>query len=76
MAVSIEVVNEWGYEDFIEKLGAVVEHHPALVAAVWSRRPFSSLYDLHRKLCTLMDQLPFEGMWSCRINSSAGPSGF
>lgn len=67
----IDDVNRWDYDEFIERLGGVVEHFAPLMAGLWSRRPFDSLGDLHTKLCSLMNDLPFEGepILQCRSHS-------
>ena len=61
MAFTIDDVNQWDYDVFIEHLGGVVEHFAPLIGGLWSQRPFENLTDLHSKLCLLMDALPLEG---------------
>ena len=70
---SIDDVNRWDYDEFIERLGGVVEHFAPLMAGLWSRRPFDSLGDLHAKMCTLMNDLPFEGEPTVQCSRSKQP---
>ena len=61
MAFTMDDVNQWDYDVFIEHLGGAVENFGPLIGGLWSQRPFASLTDLHRKLCSLMNALPPEG---------------
>ncbi|KAL1006506.1 hypothetical protein UPYG_G00073220 [Umbra pygmaea] len=54
-------VNSLSYEDFVEVFGNVVEKCPIVAAAVWSRRPFSSLADLEASYNDFIDTLPESG---------------
>ena len=59
--LSIQEVNELGYEDFIETFKNVVEHGMLISGAIWSLRPFSNRDHLHQSLCDFMDALPPHG---------------
>ncbi|XP_077984943.1 2-oxo-4-hydroxy-4-carboxy-5-ureidoimidazoline decarboxylase-like [Glandiceps talaboti] len=49
------------YDEFIEKFGNVIEHGPLIAAAVWSKRPFQHVKQLHEKICSFIDELPSAG---------------
>ena len=52
--MTIEDVNSFGQERFVEKLGFLFEGSPWIAAQAWYSRPFASLQDLHRALCDVM----------------------
>ena len=54
----MENLNSAGYEEFVDLLGNVIEHCPIIAAAVWSRRPFADVKDLHATICRAVDELP------------------
>ncbi|XP_020364308.1 2-oxo-4-hydroxy-4-carboxy-5-ureidoimidazoline decarboxylase [Oncorhynchus kisutch] len=59
--MDIGSVNYLPYEDFVDVFGNVVEKCPLITAAVWSRRPFSSLADLEASINDFIDALPESG---------------
>ncbi|XP_010888305.1 2-oxo-4-hydroxy-4-carboxy-5-ureidoimidazoline decarboxylase [Esox lucius] len=59
--MDIVSVNSLPYEDFVDVFGNVVEKCPIVAAAVWSRRPFSSLADLVASINDFIDALPESG---------------
>jgi 2-oxo-4-hydroxy-4-carboxy--5-ureidoimidazoline (OHCU) decarboxylase len=69
--LSISLVNELTYEDFIGRFGNVVEHCSICAAAVWRNRPFRDVHHLHQEICSFMDLLPDTGSISFqnRINA-------
>ncbi|CAH1254560.1 URAD [Branchiostoma lanceolatum] len=56
-----EVLNKLSFEDFVEKLGNIVEKSPMVAAAVWSKRQFYSLKGFHKAACDFIDGLPING---------------
>jgi 2-oxo-4-hydroxy-4-carboxy-5-ureidoimidazoline decarboxylase len=60
--MDISVVNNLSYGDFTVKYGNVIEHCPVVAAAVWSKRPFVDVENLHRAFCEVLDDLPRSGM--------------
>ena len=62
--MDIKEINNLGYEEFTDTLEGVLESFPTLVAGLWSRRPFTNIQHLHYELCSIIDALPFEGMYN------------
>jgi len=60
--LTMEQLNELGFEAFIDVMGNVIEHCPVLAAALWRHRPFASDEDLMTKMADIVHQLPFEGI--------------
>lgn len=60
--MDIGSVNYLPYEDFVDVFGNVVEKCPLITAAVWSRRPFSSLADLEASINDFIDALSESGI--------------
>eukprot|EP00093_Oithona_nana_P010085 10085.XXX_5770_5184_1 [CDS] Oithona nana genome sequencing. len=58
MLTTISELNSLNFEDFISKIGNVVEHCPVLAAALWKYRPFLSLEDLMNKMKEIIQSLP------------------
>jgi len=57
--ISISSVNELDYSDFILMFGNDVEGNPLCVAAVFSKRPFSSFNNFVAAMCQfIIDDLP------------------
>ncbi len=56
--LTLEEVNNLGYQAFIERFGTVVEDTPLVAATVWSQRPFLSVRSLHEAFCTFLTDLP------------------
>lgn len=59
--MDISVVNALPYEDFVNIFGNVVEKCPLITAAVWTRRPFTSLNALEAAINEFIDALPESG---------------
>ncbi|XP_041455954.1 2-oxo-4-hydroxy-4-carboxy-5-ureidoimidazoline decarboxylase-like [Lytechinus variegatus] len=62
--LSLEAVNQQGYEEFIQNFTNIVEHGMLIAGAVWSYRPFRNLDHLHQCFCDFMDSLPAAGKQS------------
>jgi len=58
MMLTISELNSLNFEDFISKIGNVVEHCPVLAGALWKYRPFLSLENLISKLKEIISSLP------------------
>ncbi|ODM98283.1 2-oxo-4-hydroxy-4-carboxy-5-ureidoimidazoline decarboxylase [Orchesella cincta] len=56
--VTKEQLAGMSYEDFIQIFGNVIEHCAICSAAVWAKRPFYNLKELHSAICTFVDELP------------------
>ena len=59
--LSIDEVNNLGYDEFVSELGSLFEQTPLVAAAVWSHRPFESREILYNAMCNFIDQLPRAG---------------
>uniref|UniRef100_A0A3B3VDI0 2-oxo-4-hydroxy-4-carboxy-5-ureidoimidazoline decarboxylase n=2 Tax=Poecilia latipinna TaxID=48699 RepID=A0A3B3VDI0_9TELE len=59
--MDISAVNALPYEDFVNIFGNVVEKCPLITAAVWTRRPFTSLNALEAAIHEFIDALPESG---------------
>ena len=53
--ISLDALNAADETSFIAILGEVVEHAPWVAAAIYARRPFSSLAALHRSMVEAID---------------------
>ena len=49
-----EQINGLSREDFVRIIGPAFEHSPWIAETAWSRKPFQSVEDLHRKLCEVV----------------------
>ncbi|MEO0396138.1 MAG: 2-oxo-4-hydroxy-4-carboxy-5-ureidoimidazoline decarboxylase [Cyanobacteria bacterium P01_A01_bin.137] len=58
MQVSIEKLNQMGQDDFVEVLGSIFEETPSIAEQVWGERPFFDVFDLHRKMADIVEQMP------------------
>ena len=58
MQVSIETLNKMGQDDFVEVLGSIFEETPSIAEQVWDERPFVDVFDLHRKMVDIVEQMP------------------
>ena len=68
MLTTISELNSLNFEDFISKIGNVVEHCPVLAAALWKYRPFLSLEDLMNKMKEIIQSLPLSGTYQVQIH--------
>ena len=66
MLTTISELNSLNFEDFISKIGNVVEHCPVLAAALWKYRPFLSLEDLMNKMKEIIQSLPLSGTYQVK----------
>lgn len=60
MTYSIAELNQMSQETFIEALGAVFEHSPAIAEQAWTTRPFLNIADLHQKMFAVVDVMSQE----------------
>ena len=58
MQVSIEKLNQMGQDDFVGVLGSIFEETPGIAKQVWDKRPFFDVFDLHRKMMDIVEQMP------------------
>ncbi|XP_008306224.1 2-oxo-4-hydroxy-4-carboxy-5-ureidoimidazoline decarboxylase-like [Cynoglossus semilaevis] len=59
--MDISAVNNLSFEDYFNVFGNVVEKSPFIAAALWSRRPFNSLNDMHVAIDHFIDDLTESG---------------
>ncbi|MCY0385773.1 2-oxo-4-hydroxy-4-carboxy-5-ureidoimidazoline decarboxylase [Robbsia sp. Bb-Pol-6] len=52
MSTTLPMLNAMPEAVFVATLGTIFEHSPWVAAAVSARRPFASVADLHRDMCT------------------------
>ena len=67
MMLTISELNSLNFEDFISKIGNVVEHCPVLAGALWKYRPFLSLENLISKLKEIISSLPLSGTFTSTL---------
>ena len=53
--LSIEQINAFDHESFVQHLGFVFERSPWIAAEAWHARPFASREQLHQALCAVLD---------------------
>ncbi len=58
--LSLDVLNQLSYCQFIEHFGSVVEHCPFIAAAAWSYRSFTNLASLHSAFVAILSSLSSE----------------
>ncbi|EXX86904.1 OHCU decarboxylase [Paenibacillus darwinianus] len=56
--MSIDELNDYGRVQFVEKLGAVLEHSPWVAESAWELGPFVSKEDLHEKMMRIVRLSP------------------
>ena len=59
-SLTLEEVNNLGFQAFTEKLGSIIENTPLVAATIWSNRPFQSVKALHDTFCMFLTALPPE----------------
>ena len=57
MTSSLAELNNMSQADFIQALGSTFEQTPAIAAAVWQRRPFHSVDELHGQMIAIVRSL-------------------
>lgn len=57
MKYSLAELNEMNQEAFVAALGAVFEDTPAIAQKVWSRKPFTSIDNLHQSMIEVVKTL-------------------
>ena len=56
MSINIEQLNDSNATRFVELLGGIFEHSPWVAEQVYSKRPFASRADLHRRMVAEVHQ--------------------
>ncbi|XP_030055249.1 putative 2-oxo-4-hydroxy-4-carboxy-5-ureidoimidazoline decarboxylase [Microcaecilia unicolor] len=59
--MNMKAVNSMNYEEFIDLFGNAVEKCPLIAAAIWSKRPFTTVVDLETSIFEFIDSLPQTG---------------
>ncbi len=54
--LTLDEINDLRKDAFVRILGGLFEGQPWIVARAWSQRPFTSLEQFHRTLCSIMYQ--------------------
>jgi 2-oxo-4-hydroxy-4-carboxy--5-ureidoimidazoline (OHCU) decarboxylase len=49
------------FDVFVETFGNVIEHSALVTAALWTKRPFSSLQNVVDQINAIVDTLPTDG---------------
>ena len=57
---TLQQINQFDQEHFVQVLGGVFEGPPWIVEQAWSDRQFSSRVHLHQSLCSVMYAAPLE----------------
>lgn len=52
--ISLSDLNQTERDQFVWKIGPVFEHSPWIAEAVWPKRPFADLANLHCSLCEIV----------------------
>ncbi len=58
MPVSLNDLNEMEQDAFVDELGDVFEHTPAIARHAWDQRPFTSIEALHQTMVAIAQQQP------------------
>lgn len=54
---SLSALNQMTQSTFIEALGGIFEHTPAIAEQVWHQRPFKDVLDLHQKMVAIVNSM-------------------
>lgn len=57
MSYTIAQLNQMSQVEFVEALGGVFEHTPAIARQAWRQSPFVDVSDLHRKMVDVVQQM-------------------
>jgi 2-oxo-4-hydroxy-4-carboxy-5-ureidoimidazoline decarboxylase len=57
MPYSLAELNQMSQTAFVDAVGAVCEHTPAIAAQAWMHRPFQTVADLHEAIVAIINQL-------------------
>ncbi|MDB9528793.1 2-oxo-4-hydroxy-4-carboxy-5-ureidoimidazoline decarboxylase [Oscillatoria sp. CS-180] len=57
---SLKALNQMDQDTFTAVLGEIFEHTPAIAHQTWTKRPFSSVADLHQAMVAVMYALPHQ----------------
>ncbi|MBW4655886.1 MAG: 2-oxo-4-hydroxy-4-carboxy-5-ureidoimidazoline decarboxylase [Kaiparowitsia implicata GSE-PSE-MK54-09C] len=58
MPVSLDDLNQMTQDAFVDTLGDVFEHTPAIARHAWEQRPFASVAALHHTMVAIAQQQP------------------
>lgn len=53
MGYSLADVNRMTQSEFVDALGAIFEHTPAIAAAAWNERPFQTVDQLYHAMVNI-----------------------
>ena len=51
MSLTLSWLNELNCTDFVSSVGPIFEHSPWITERVWSKKPFTSIQELHSAMC-------------------------
>ena len=55
--LTVKEINKMDFLDFVQVFGSVIEYTPLIAASVWTKRPFSDLYGLHKEFAVCISDL-------------------
>ena len=61
MSSTLSDMNEMDFDVFVEKFGNIIEHSALVSAALWTRRPFSSIQHVLDEIAGIVQSLPHDG---------------
>jgi 2-oxo-4-hydroxy-4-carboxy-5-ureidoimidazoline decarboxylase len=61
MSLTLSDMNEMDFDIFVEKFGNIIEHSALVSAALWTRRPFSSIQHILEEISGIVQSLPDDG---------------
>jgi hypothetical protein len=61
MPITLSEMNAMDFDVFVETFGNVIEHSALVTAALWTKRPFSSLQNVVDQINAIVDTLPTDG---------------
>jgi 2-oxo-4-hydroxy-4-carboxy-5-ureidoimidazoline decarboxylase len=57
MVYSLSALNQMTQPAFVEALGSIFEHTPAIAERAWAHRPFSDVMALYQKMAAIVDTM-------------------
>ena len=64
MSVTLEQMNAMDFDIFVENFCNIIEHSALVSAALWTKRPFSSVQHVLKEINSIVQSLPTEGEFS------------
>jgi hypothetical protein len=61
MSITLSEMNAMDFDVFVETFGNVIEHSALVTAALWTKRPFSSLQNVVDQINAIVHTLPTDG---------------